>query len=432
MAPPMTGDNPGANSKPKGFFRSLGPGLITGASDDDPAGIGAYSQVGAQFGFGMLWTMLLALPLMSAIQEISARIGRTTGEGIARNLRRHYPKWLSVPIVAALLFANILNIGADIGAMGASLRLLIGGPTLLYDVLFGAICVGGMMACSYKRYSSILKWLALVVLAYVATGFVVDVPWGAALKSTVLPTFDLSAGFLAALVAVLGTTISPYLFFWQASEEAEEVRDNPGDKALKRAPEQVDAQFRRIRIDTYVGMFVSDAVGWFIILAAAVTLHAQGQTTIESAQQAAEALRPVGGSFAFLLFAGGIIGTGLLAVPVLAGSAAYAVGEELKQRVGIDYSPRRAPFFYIIIGLSTLIGVAINFSAINPIKALVWSAVVNGVVAVPVMVAMMLMVRNPKVMGDLSRRGAHLIWFGWLATAVMGVAVVLMFAMMGS
>ena len=409
----------------------LGPGLITGASDDDPSGIGTYSQVGAQFGFGMLWTMLFSYPLMSAIQEISARIGRTTGKGIGANLRNHYPNWFSYPMVFMLLLANILNIGADLGAMGASLKLLIGGPALLYDVLFAAACFGGAALLSYKKYSSVLKWLSLVLLAYVSVAFVIKVPWGEALRSTVVPKFSLKADYLAAIVAVLGTTISPYLFFWQASSEAEEVQIVKEDKPLKKAPDQAKYHLKRIRIDTYFGMLISNAVAWFIILAAAVTLHAKGQTDIGSAQQAAEALKPIGGKFAFLLFAGGIIGTGMMAVPVLAGSAAFAIGEEMKTKVGLDYTPQKAPTFYVIMALATLIGVGLNFTPINPIKALVWSAVINGVVAVPVMVAMMLMIRNNKIMGPLVNRGRWLYIFGWIATIVMGAAVIAMFLTLG-
>lgn len=417
-----------AGNKP--ILQILGPGLITGASDDDPSGIGTYSQAGAQFGFGMLWTMLFTFPLMSAIQEISARIGRTTGRGIAGNLRRHYPTWFGAPIIVALFVANVLNIGADLGAMGASLMLLIGGPALLYVVLFAVICLLAIMYLSYKRYSSILKWLTLTILAYVMTSFVVKVPWSQALGATVTPNLNTKPAYLQMLVAVLGTTISPYLFFWQASEEAEEVRDSKVQKTLAHAPEQAPSEFRRIRIDTYIGMFASNMVAWFIILSAAVTLHAHGITDIDSPQEAAQALRPVAGNLAFLLFAGGIIGTGMLAVPVLAGSAAYAVGEEMRRRVGIDYSPRKAPFFYLILGVATIIGVGLNFTSINPIKALVWSATINGVVAVPVMVAMMFMIRNKKIMGELAGTGRYLYFFGWVATAVMLAAVVAMFATM--
>ena len=415
----------------KGLLSVLGPGLITGASDDDPSGIGTYSQVGAQFGFGMLWTMLFTWPLMSAIQEISARIGRTTGKGIAGNLRHHYPKWFGYPIVFLLCFANILNIGADIGAMGASLKLLVGGPALAYDIGFAVICFMGAALFSYKKYSGLLKWLTLVLFAYIGVAFVVKVPWSTALHHTVVPSITLKGGYLAALVAVLGTTISPYLFIWQATEEVEEIKANKQDHPLKSHPEQQAVQYKRIRIDTYLGMFLSNAVAWFVILASAVTLHAHGQTDIGSAQQAAEALKPLGGQVAFLLFAGGIIGTGLLAVPILAGSAAYALGEEMHQKVGIEFSPRRAPVFYTIMGLATAIGVGLNFTSINPIKALVWCAIINGVVAVPIMIAMMLMIRNKKVMGEMVDRGKGLYWLGWLATGVMSAAVIAMFATMG-
>lgn len=417
--------------KKKGLLSVFGPGLITGASDDDPSGIGTYSQVGAQFGFSMLWTMLFTWPLMSAIQEISARIGRTTGKGIAANLRNHYPKWFGYPVVFLLCLANTLNIGADLGAMGASLKLLIGGPALLYDLGFAVVCFLGAAVFSYKKYSGVLKWLTLVLFAYVGVAFVVKVPWSAALHQTVVPSISLKGGYLAALVAVLGTTISPYLFIWQASEEVEEIKIHKLEHPLKSHPEQQNVQFKRIRIDTYLGMFLSNAVAWFVILAAAVTLHAHGQTDIGTAQQAAEALKPLGGQIAFLFFAGGIIGTGLLAVPVLAGSAAYALGEEMHRRVGIDFSPRRAPFFYLVMGAATAIGVGLNFTAINPIKALFWCAIINGIVAVPIMVAMMLMIRNKKVMGTMVDRGKGLYWIGWIATAVMAVAVAAMLVTMG-
>jgi len=416
----------------KRAFQILGPGLITGASDDDPSGIGTYSQAGAQFGFGMLWVLLFTWPLMSAIQEISGRIGRTTGRGIAANLRRHYPKWFHIPIVAAVFIANVINIGADLGAMGASLKLLVGGPALLYDFIFAAICFFGAALCSYKRYANILKWLSAVLIAYVVTAFVVHVPWSQALKSTVTPNIQLNGGYIALLVGVLGTTISPYLFFWQASEEAEEVHDSKEEKALIRSPEQVSEQLHRIRIDTYLGMFFSNAVAWFIVLASAATLYAHHQNNITSAQEAAQALQPIGGKLAFYLFAAGIIGTGLLAVPILAGSAAYAVGEEMRQRVGINYSPDRAKAFYIIFGVAATLGLAFNFSPINPIEALVWTAIINGVVSVPVMFAMMLMIGNQKIMGPVAERGKWLKAAGWLATAVMAIAAVLMFATMRS
>jgi NRAMP (natural resistance-associated macrophage protein)-like metal ion transporter len=419
---------PDAAKKPKTIWQILGPGIVTGASDDDPSGIGTYSQAGAQFGFGMLWTLLFTFPLMCAIQEISARIGRTTGHGIAGNLRRHFPKWVSYPVIVLVFVANTLNIGADLGAMGQSLRLLIGGPPLVYVLLFAIACFGLPAMLSYKKYEGILRWLTVVLFAYVIAAFTVHVPWSGALRSTVVPSLKLDVSYLAILVAVLGTTISPYLFIWQASEEAEGVKNSKGEKALIRSPEEAPVQLRRIRIDTYIGMLFSNSVAWFIMLASAVTLFATGHHQISSAQDAAEALRPIAGHFAFLLFTVGIIGTGLLAVPVLAGSAAYALGEQMRRRVGIDFSPKRAPAFYVIFGTATFLGASINFSSINPIRALVWSAIINGVVAVPVMVAMMLMVRNPKVMGDIAHQGKWLHRFGWLATFVMAVAVLAMFA----
>lgn len=407
----------------KAGLQIIGPGLITGASDDDPSGIGTYSQAGAQFGLGLLWTMLFTFPLMSAIQEIAARIGRATGQGIAANLRRHYSGALGKSLVFLLFAANVLNIGADLGAMAASLHLLVGGPIALYAMLFALICLLGVALCSFRQYSAVLKWLSVSILAYVGAAFVARVPWAEAAQATFMPQIEWSASYVGLLVAVLGTTISPYLFFWQASLEAEEVYENKGEKALIRSPKEVEPQLRRIRVDTYVGMFASNLVAWFIILTTAATLYASGKRDIESAQAAAEALRPLAGNMAFLLFAGGIIGTGLLAVPVLAGSAAFAVGETMRWRVGIQNSPRRAPLFYVILGSATLIGAGLNLTNINPIRALVWSATINGIVAVPVMVFMMLMIHNKKVMGDLAGRGRTLYVMGWIATIVMMVAV---------
>ena len=413
--------------KSKTIFQILGPGLITGASDDDPSGIGTYSQAGAQFGFGMLWSMFFTIPLMCAIQEISARIGRTTGHGISRNLRRHYPNWFSFPVVILVVIANVLNLGADLGAMGASMQMLIRGPAQLYVLVFAVICFVLPAACSYKKYESFLKWLTPVLFAYVVTAFVVHVPWSQALRATVTPHADFSRGYLSILVAVLGTTISPYLFFWQAAEEAEEVQTAKDEKALIRSPEEAPGQLKRIRIDTYIGMVFSNGVAWFIMLAAATTLHVHGIHVIQSAQDAAKSLQPVGGQLAFLLFAAGIIGTGLLAVPILAGSAAYAVGGQMRRRVGINYTPKRAPFFYTVFGVATVIGAAMNFAPINPIEALVWSAMINGVVAVPVMVAMMLMVRDEKIMGPIAKESPGLYVLGWVSTAVMIASVIAMF-----
>jgi NRAMP (natural resistance-associated macrophage protein)-like metal ion transporter len=403
------------------LFKLLGPGLITGAADDDPSGIATYSSVGAQFGYAMLWTMPFIYPFMAAIQEVSARIGRVTGRGIAGNLRRYYPRWFLYFIVALLLFANVINLGADIGAMGAAVNLLIGGPAWLYCVVLAAISVLLQVFVRYQKYTQVLKWLTLSLFAYVATVLVVRVDWPKAVQGTLLPHLSLSGDYLQALVAVFGTTISPYLFFWQSSEEVEEMQSAPKKKALKQAPRRGEAQLQRIRFDTYSGMAFSNLIGYFIILTVAVTLNASGKTDINSAEQAAEALKPVAGQFAFLLFSLGIIGTGLLALPVLAGSAAYGLGEAFGWPIGLGRKATRAKRFYAVIGIATLIGLLLNFVGVDPIKALVWSAIVNGVTAAPIMAFMMLMASSRKVMGKfvLPR---YLKIFGWGATVVMALA----------
>lgn len=415
---------------PKHGLAALGPGLVTGASDDDPSGIATYSQVGAQFGYDLLWSMLFSYPLMAGIQEISARIGRVTGHGIAGAMRRHSPAWVMYPVVALMVTANVINLGADIGAMGAATTLLVGGPALLYAALFALTSLALQIFIPYHRYVAVLKWLTVVLFAYVATVFIVRVPWGEALRRTLVPTITLSPAYLTGLIAVLGTTISPYLFFWQASEEAEEEQNNPRESALVDAPAQAPAQIKRIKLDTYIGMAFSNAVAFFIILTAAVTLHAQGKTDIQTAAQAAEALRPVAGPFAFLLFALGIIGTGLLAVPVLAGSAAYAVGEMLQWPTGLERTPLEASGFYVVLALATLLGLSLNFTPIDPVQALFWSAVINGVVAGPVMIIVMLLASNARVMGDFTI-SFRLKVFGWAATAVMITAAIGLFATWG-
>jgi len=408
-------------------LRRLGPGLITGASDDDPSGIATYSQAGAQLGFAISWTMVLTYPLMVAIQLISAQIGRTTGKGIAGNIREHYPGWLLQAIVALLFVANAINIGADLGAMGDAARLLIGGPHLAYTALFGAFCGILQVFMDYSRYVAVLRWLTLALFAYVAALLVVEIPWGEAVRGLVIPTLKPDAEFWTTVVALLGTTISPYLFFWQAGQEVEEIRAEPARRPLVKAPRQGPDAIDRIRLDTFVGMAISNVVALAIIITTAATLHAGGVTEIESSSQAAEALRPLAGPFAFTLFALGIIGTGLLAVPVLAGSAAYAVGEARRWPVGLARKPARAKGFYGTLGLATAIGVAINFSPIDPIRALFWSAVINGVVAVPVMAVMMHMTGNPKIMGKF-RVHDGLRFLGWVSTGVMAAAAVGMVA----
>lgn len=409
------------------LLKVLGPGLITGASDDDPSGIATYSQVGAQFGYSMGWVMLFSWPLMCAIQEISARIGRVTGRGIAGNLKRHYPVSVVYGVVSLLLVANVINIGADLGAMSAALNLLIGGPALIYVALFGLVTVLLEVFSKYSRYVSILKWMTLSLFAYVGVAFVVHIPWGTVGYNLVVPHIAFDGPYITAVVAVLGTTISPYLFFWQAEEEVEEVKERPQAKPLERAPEQANAEFQRIRWDTYIGMLLSNTVALFIILTTAATLNAHGVTDIQTSSQAAEALRPIAGPFAFFIFALGIIGTGLLALPVLAGSSAYAIGEIFGWHVGLSRKAGRAKAFYGAIAVATLLGVGLNFSPIDPIKALFWSAVINGVVAVPVMALMMHLSSHRPAMGDFQLHvGLKIV--GWLATLVMTAAAIGLFA----
>ena len=401
----------------RSLFGALGPGLVTGAADDDPSGVGTYSQIGAQFGYGLAWTMLFGFPLLASIQTICARIGATTGKGIAQNLRQHYPPALLRGVVLLLLAANVINLGADLGAMGAVLALLIPGPVLVYTAAFGAVSVLLEVLVSYSRYASALKWTTLSLFAYVGVVFVADVDVAAALRGTLVPSFTFDREHAMALVAIFGTTISPYLFFWQAGQEVEE-QHRRHVKPLMISHRRAGAELARIRTDTLIGMGFSHVVALFIIVATAATLHAHGVRDIESAAQAAEALRPIAGNLAFGLFAIGIIGTGLLAVPILAGSAAYAVSETFGWVEGLDRRPREAKAFYAVIALATLGGIALNFIGIDPMKALYWSAVVNGLLAPPLMVVTMLIASNRKVMGKFAI-GRGLAFGGWLATAVM-------------
>jgi NRAMP (natural resistance-associated macrophage protein)-like metal ion transporter len=420
-------EHPKASDKGAGFLQRLGPGLITGASDDDPSGIGTYSQAGAQLGFGVGWTMLLTYPLMVAIQEISGRIGRITGHGIAGNVCRHFGAPAIWSLVVLLAAANAINIAADLGAMADALKLVVGGPSVLYVVAFGLASVLAQVFLEYKRYVAILKWLTLVLFAYVIALFVVKVPWLEALNGLFVPTIQWNGTFLTTLVAVLGTTISPYLFVWQSSQEAEEQRIDPAKKPLKEKSATQRRELQRIRIDTMVGMAMSNLIAISIIITTAATLHAKGKTDIQSSSQAAEALKPIAGAFAEIIFALGIIGTGLLAIPVLAGSTAYAVGEGRKWPVGLSRKPKQAVAFYSVLALSVGLGVILNFAPVDPIKALYWSAVINGVLAAPTMVMLMLLVRNPKVMGDLVIRG-WLYALGWASTVAMAFCIVGMIA----
>jgi NRAMP (natural resistance-associated macrophage protein)-like metal ion transporter len=412
-----------AENEDKGFLARLGPGLITGASDDDPSGIGTYSQAGAQVGFGIGWTMLLTYPLMAAIQEISARVGRVTGHGIAGNVCRHFPAPVLWSLLVLLFIANTINIAADLGAMADALRLLIGGPSVLYVAIFGYVSVLAQIFMEYRRYVAILKWLTLVLFAYVIALAVVKVPWSEALQGLLVPSIQWNGTFLTTLVALLGTTISPYLFIWQSSQEAEEQRIDQDKRPLKLTPSQTSEEFARIHMDTLVGMAFSNIIGIAIIMTTAATLHANGKTNIETSAQAAEALRPLAGAFAETIFALGIVGTGLLAIPVLAGSTAYAIGEGRKWSVGLSRKPEKAVAFYAVLAVSVLLGIGLNFTPLNPIKALYWSAVVNGALAPPVMVLLMLLVRKEQVMGKLIV-GGWLYWIGWIATAAMALSVV--------
>jgi NRAMP (natural resistance-associated macrophage protein)-like metal ion transporter len=407
-------------TKPR-LLRILGPGLISGASDDDPSGIATYSQAGAQFGFTIAWTLMFTFPLMAAIQEISGRIGRTTGRGIASNIARHYPNWMLKTIVILLLAANVINIGADLGAMGDAVQLLVGGPRALYVALLGGLCALLQVLVQYSRYVAVLKWLTLSLFAYFGTVLVVKVPWPEAIHGFFVPTFSTDSSFWTTVVAILGTTISPYLFFWQASQEVEDIHAVPQRKPLLRAPEQGEDAQARIAIDTYIGMAFSNIVALAIMVTTAATLHVQGVTDIQTSRDAAQALRPVAGEFAFTLFALGIIGTGLLAVPVLAGSASYALGESLRWPIGLARRPLEARAFYAAIVAATLAGIGINVSPVDPVKALFWSAVINGVVAVPVMAMMMLIASNTKIMSEFAVRGIRLI-IGWFATVTMAAA----------
>ncbi len=422
-----------ALKKPRrpGLLQIMGPGLITGASDDDPSGIATYSQAGAQFGYDLGWTLLLALPLMCAIQEISARIGRVTGRGIAGNLKRYYSGWIVYALVCLLVAANTINLGADLGAMAAAAQLLIGGPSLVYVGGFGVAIVLLEIFVRYERYVTTLKWLTLTLFAYAGVAAVVHVPWAKVGYHLVVPDISFNSNYLTVVVAILGTTISPYLFFWQAEEEVEDIKGTRGARPLERDPAAAPAEFERIRVDTYIGMFFSNAVALFIVITAAATLHAHGVTNIQTSAQAAEALRPIAGPFVFLIFGLGIIGTGMLAVPVLAGASAYATGEAFGWHVGLARKPSRAKAFYATIAVATLVGGALNFTSLDPVKALFWSAVINGVVAVPVMVMMMLLGSRKDAMGQFTLTpGIRLV--GWLATAAMAVAAAGMFATMGT
>ena len=406
------------------FLRHVGPGVVAGAADDDPSGIATYTQAGAQFGTGVLWTVLLTVPFMIEIQLVSARIGRQSGRGIAANLRMHAPRWFLFSIVSLLLLANTINMAADFAAMGEALQLVVGGGAHVHAVAFGAVTLLLQVFVPYRRLAPILKWLTLTLFVYVAAAFTVNIPWPKVLHDLVVPQVSMSSAFWMMIVAILGTTISPYLFFWQASQEVEEMRLQ-GLTAGAESRQTLQQAKRRMRLDTVIGMVFSNGIAFFVMLMGAIVLNAGGVTDVRSAAQAAQALRPLAGDFAFALFSFGIIATGLLAVPVLASSAAYAAAEAFGWPEGLERHWREAKGFYAIISVATIVGSALHFTPIDPMKALYWSAVINGVVAVPIMVAMMMLSSEPAVMSPLPvRRKTR--FLGWGAVALMTVAVVMM------
>jgi NRAMP (natural resistance-associated macrophage protein)-like metal ion transporter len=409
-------------------FTALGPGLITGAADDDPSGIATYSQAGARFGLHMLWTMVLTYPFMAVFQSICARVGRVTGRGLAANIKLVFPRWVVALVVVLLLVANTLNIAADVTAMGEAAQLVFGGTRHVFTFGLALLSLLLQVFVPYHRYVRFLKWLTLALFAYVAVAFTVSVPWSEVLYRTIWPKFTVDRDAATLIVAVFGTTISPYLFFWQSSEEVEEIENHHGAHPLKEDPAEAPPELERIGWDTYSGMFYSNGIAFFIILSTAVTLHAAGVNDIQTAAQAASALRPLAGDRAFALFALGIVATGLLALPVLAGSAAYALSEAFGWREGLERTFAEARGFYGVIGAAFTAGIALDFSSIDPIKALFWAAVVNGVIAVPLMLIIMLLATRTSIMGQFTlRRGQR--WLGWIATAIMALVSVTMFVL---
>jgi NRAMP (natural resistance-associated macrophage protein)-like metal ion transporter len=416
--------------KRRSVLSSLGPGLITGAADDDPSGIATYSQAGAQFGLNILWTVVLTYPLMVAVQVICGQIGRVTGKGLAANLLGIFPQWAVVLLGLLLFAANVINIGADVAAMGAAAQLVVGRGAAEFTIAAAAISLLLQVFVPYHRYVHYLKWSTLVLFAYVGVAFSVRIDWIDVVRHIFLPVVHLSAAWITVVVAVFGTTISPYLFFWQTSEEVEDMEASHKRDLKHQSRSAARPELRRIATDTSVGMAFSNIVALFIMLTTAVTLNRAGMTDIQTSSQAAEALRPIAGSLAFLLFSLGIIGTGFLAVPVLAGSAGYALAEAFGLPKGLEKTPGEAPAFYGIIVAAMVIAVGSIFLPVDPIKMLFWSAVINGAVSVPILGAMMVLARSHQQMGAYVANPWQWI-FGWGATGVMAAAVVAMFALGG-
>lgn len=410
--------------KSKNFLKKLGPGFTTGASDDDPSGIGTYSQTGAQFGYGQLWTSIFSFPFMAGIQEICGRIGMVTGKGLASVIRRHYSKQVLFALVTLLFIANTINIGADLGAMAASGQLLLGIPFAAWLILITIVSVFLQIYISYRAYARFLKYLTFSLFAYIVVAFIVKQPWSQIVYDTFIPHFSFSREYLLNIVAILGTTISPYLFFWEADQEAEEDFAQHRIRMYgKGVPRITHRDIRDMRLDTIIGMFFSNLVMFFIIMTTASTLGANGITTIETADQAAMVLRPLAGQFAYLLFAAGIIGTGLLAVPILAGSAAYALSEALGWRAGLHYTFKQAHAFYLVLIVSTAVGAFVNLLGVPPFKMLYYTAVLNGIISTPVMIILMLISNNKKILGKHTN-GWLSNTIGWTITVLMGIATI--------
>lgn len=404
------------------FFAELGPGLITGAADDDPSGISTYSVAGAAFGFSQLWTALFSFPLMAAVQLMCARLGMVTGRGLAGVIRHRYPRWVLWGACLLLVVANTVNIAADLGGMAAAMEMMTGVRAVVWQPLFAALIVVLMIWSSYKHIARIFKWLTLVLFAYLAAAFLAHPPWGEVLRATVMPRIEWNANYLATFIAILGTTISPYLFFWQAAQEVEEERAH-GRRTVQARRGATDEELHAARTDVLFGMAFAGVVMYFIILTTGATLYATGQRDIETARQAAEALRPLAGNAAYLLFTLGLVGTGMLGVPVLAGSAAYAIAEAMHWRGSLDDRPRAAAKFYAVLSIAVLAGLALDYFGFNAVRMLFWAAVVNGVLAPPLVVLIVLLTSDKKVMG--ARTNPPLLkWLGWLTAALMTAATV--------
>jgi NRAMP (natural resistance-associated macrophage protein)-like metal ion transporter len=405
------------------FFDDLGPGLITGAADDDPSGISTYSVAGASYGYATLWTALVSFPLMAAIQLMCARLGMVTGCGLASVIRKRYPRWVLWSACSLVVIANVFNIGADLGGMADAMQMITDVPAYVWTPFFAAFILVLLLSTSYRLMARIFKWLTLVLFAYVVAAFLAHPNWGEVLRATFIPHVEWNKGYIAVLVGILGTTISPYLFFWQAAQEVEEDRDH-GKTTLAQRRGSTNKELSLAKRDVITGMLLSNVVMYFLILTTGATLNAHGHKDIETAKQAAEALRPLAGQWAYWLFTLGLVGTGMLAVPVLAGSCAYAIAEGAKWKdASLNLQPRLAAKFYAVIAVSILVGLAFDFARFNAVKMLFWSAVLNGLLAPPLVIMVVLLTSDRKVMGNrVNSLGMRAL--GWTCAAVMSAAAI--------